>query len=308
MPTDDDWNSVSLDQLRAWSECRQNAALLRQQGLEIALTTFGLDTKANFRRNLRAALDRGLSEDDALAALTTVPAKLCGVDRQLGTVEAGKMADLTVVSDKGYFDLAAKIKSVWIDGKFYRIDTDETNAPAAKGPPMRRLPPPNAPGRGRGNRGGRRRRRRPGTGQKAGGPFSHGGPRTRPAPPQVFLLTNATVWTCGPRGRLEGAYVLVQNGKISKVGNGYPASPVQVETNIDLHGENVTPAIIDCHSHSMILGGVNESGHPPRPWCALAMWSIRITQPLRPTGRRGDGGRPPVARFGQPHRRAELPD
>ncbi|MGA2541939.1 MAG: amidohydrolase family protein [Verrucomicrobiota bacterium] len=262
MPTDDDWNSVTLDQLRAWDWAPQNAALLRQQDLEIALTTFGLDTKANFRRNLRAALDRGLSEDDALAALTTVPAKLCGVDRQLGTVEAGKMANLTVVSDKGYFDLDAKIKSVWIDGKFYRIDTDEISAAAAAGTTNAATTTTNAPGRGRGNRGGRGAAAARELAKKlvARSPMADHGPV--PGTPQAFLLTNATVWTCGPEGRLEGAYVLVQNGKISRVGKGLPAGTVQVETNIDLHGENVTPGIIDCHSHSMILGGVNESGYP----------------------------------------------
>ena len=33
-------------------------------------------------------------DPDALAALTTVPAKLCGVEKQLGTIEAGKIANL----------------------------------------------------------------------------------------------------------------------------------------------------------------------------------------------------------------------
>src|SRR6185369_3999063 len=60
-----------------------------QQKLEIALTTYGLSDKKSFRKNLKLALDRGLSEDDALAALTTVPANLCGVEKQLGTIEKG---------------------------------------------------------------------------------------------------------------------------------------------------------------------------------------------------------------------------
>ena len=39
-------------------------------------------------------LDRGLSENDALAALTTVPAQLCGVADRLGTIEPGKLANV----------------------------------------------------------------------------------------------------------------------------------------------------------------------------------------------------------------------
>src|SRR6185295_13895954 len=81
---------------------------------------YGLSDKKSFRKNLRLALDRGLSEDDALAALTTVPAKLCGVEKQLGTIEKGKIANLTIVDGKGYFEPEAKVRDVWIDGRVYR--------------------------------------------------------------------------------------------------------------------------------------------------------------------------------------------
>src|SRR5207302_9962810 len=94
LPSESDWDQVSLDQLRAWDWASENPALLRQQGLEIALTTYGLSDPKRFRENLRLALDRGLSENDALAALTVVPARLCGVEKMLGTIEAGKLADL----------------------------------------------------------------------------------------------------------------------------------------------------------------------------------------------------------------------
>ena len=125
MPQEDDWEQVTLDELRAWDWAPENPAVLRNQGLEIALTTFGLHEKKDFRKNLRLAMDRGLSENNALAALTTVPARLCGLDNLLGTVEPGKQANLTVVDGKGYFDPEAKVRSVWIDGRFYRIPSEE---------------------------------------------------------------------------------------------------------------------------------------------------------------------------------------
>src|SRR6185295_13253280 len=100
LPNEGDWDQVQLDQLRAWDWAAENAVLLRQQGREIALTTYGLSDKKRFRQNLRLALDRGLSETDALSALTTWPAKLCGVENQMGTIEAGKLANLTVVDGK----------------------------------------------------------------------------------------------------------------------------------------------------------------------------------------------------------------
>ena len=58
MPEEQDWEQVSLDQLRAWDWAPEDAALLRQQGLDLALTTYGLSDKKKFRQNLRLAMDR----------------------------------------------------------------------------------------------------------------------------------------------------------------------------------------------------------------------------------------------------------
>ncbi len=108
--------------------------MLRQQGLEIALTTCGLSDKRSFRKNLRFALDRGLSEDDALAALTTIPARLCDVADRLGTVETGKIANLTVVQGDSYFDPENKVREVWIDGRVYSVDPGARKSAEKDGP------------------------------------------------------------------------------------------------------------------------------------------------------------------------------
>jgi len=69
------------------------------------------------------------------------------------------------------------------------------------------------------------------------------------------LIRNATVLTA-VRGTLENTDILIQNGKIAKIGkNLKAASDANV---IDATGKFVTPGIIDCHSHSMMDGGVNE--------------------------------------------------
>ncbi|MFO1489165.1 MAG: amidohydrolase family protein, partial [Verrucomicrobiota bacterium] len=130
LPGEDDWDQVSLDQLRAWDWAAENPALLRRQGNEIALTTYGLADRKDFRGNLRLAVDRGLSETDALAALTTVPAKLCGVEKQLGTIEPGKLANFVVVDGKGYFDADAKVREVWVEGRIYRGPVEDAKSEA----------------------------------------------------------------------------------------------------------------------------------------------------------------------------------
>ena len=56
------------------------------------------DVKANLRRMIKA----GLTEDGALAALTTTPAQSFGLSDRLGTIDAGKIANL-VISHKLIF-------------------------------------------------------------------------------------------------------------------------------------------------------------------------------------------------------------
>jgi imidazolonepropionase-like amidohydrolase len=248
---EDDWNALTLDQLRAWDWAPEDAALLRQEGVEIALTTFQLEDKKNFRHNLALALDRGLSEDDALAALTTVPAKLCGVSTNLGTIEPGKIANLTVVSGKGYFDPESKVTAVWIDGRFYRTETEAPKpeiATAQEDKPA--AGKPSRPGRAAAERELLKKR-------VAHSPLEGRGPLESPG---SILLTNATIWTCGPAGRLENASMLVENGKISAVAQSIlPPAGARV---VDAAGKQITPGIIDPHSHSMILGDVNEGTLP----------------------------------------------
>jgi len=69
------------------------------------------------------------------------------------------------------------------------------------------------------------------------------------------LIRNATVMTA-VRGNLENTDILIQNGKIARIGKNLKATDnAQV---IDATGKFVTPGIIDCHSHSMMDGSVNE--------------------------------------------------
>src|SRR5206468_5224976 len=77
-----------------------------------------------------------------------------------------------------------------------------------------------------------------------------------PGQPAVVLVKNATLWTAGPQGTLENADLLVRAGKIAAVGKGLLAPAGAVV--IDAAGKHVAPGIVDEHSHSAILGNVNE--------------------------------------------------
>ncbi|MDP6529341.1 MAG: amidohydrolase family protein [Gemmatimonadota bacterium] len=80
-----------------------------------------------------------------------------------------------------------------------------------------------------------------------------------PAAPEAVLVRGATVWTCAEAGVLEHADLLVVDGRIRQVGKGIAAPPGALV--LDGSGRHVTPGLIDCHSHSDISGGVNESSN-----------------------------------------------
>ncbi len=270
MPEDDDWTAVSLDQLRVWDWASENATVLRKQGIEIALTTFGLADQKAFRKNLRLALDRGLSEDDALAALTTVPARWCGLERRLGTIEAGKIANLTVVAGT-YFNPENTVREVWIDGKIHPSN-ESSPGPGGSGragASESRGPENSDDDRNRSAESKEERtkkesnRRELAKARVAQPPQKGRGPL---AEPRGILVRGATIWTSGPAGRIENGSLLVVDGKISRIGSmpisdemGLPAGSWLV---IDGRGKHVTPGLIDAHSHAMILGGVNEATLP----------------------------------------------
>lgn len=78
-----------------------------------------------------------------------------------------------------------------------------------------------------------------------------------PQQPAAVLVRNATVWTQGPQGRLEGADLLIRQGRIVEVGRGLTAPGGAVV--IDGTGKHVTPGMIDPHIHSGV-SDVNETG------------------------------------------------
>ena len=110
--------NASLEDLRYWDEAPENPKKLYDAGITFALTTATLKDASTFPANLRKAIERGLSRDAALAALTTVPAKLYGIDQKAGTLTPGKLANF-VVADSDIFNEKTKILETWVDGKRY---------------------------------------------------------------------------------------------------------------------------------------------------------------------------------------------
>ena len=330
---------VSLAELRHWYLAPENPARLAAAGIDFSITSDGLAEDEDFLENLRTAVARGLSREDALAALTTVPASLLGIDRTHGTLEQGKVANLVVV-EGDLFDDEGTVRDVWVEGERYgisiapRVDPRGTWRIVDAGMigEEARLDLRGSPGRLSGSIeiGGTEIELESATARTEAGrvsvtfdaaaldmeglarlsgsvdettfrgwivfpdgssstwsgervaafaadeggvpaparavpdlvlpdirPAMEFGVESLPAQPEAVVVRNATVWTSGPQGRLEGADLLVRQGRVAEVGVDLAAPDGAVE--IDATGKHVTPGLIDPHIHSGI-DGVNESG------------------------------------------------
>lgn len=105
------------------------AGAFQKAGVTFGFASISAKTK-DIPANLRRMIAAGLTEDAALAALTTNPAQLLGLSDRLGTVDNGKVANL-VITDKSYFNEKAKVRYVFVDGTMYKMEVKE----ARKGDP-----------------------------------------------------------------------------------------------------------------------------------------------------------------------------
>jgi imidazolonepropionase-like amidohydrolase len=312
---------VATEELRQWQDAPGNAEALTKAGVTFALTANGLRDVKTFPAAVGRAIERGFSDAAALAAVTTTPARMLGLESRLGTLAAGKIANLTVT--RGTLFHGGKVREVWVDGDRYEIAKDETIAKGdwtigwgqgehalqvkadrettvtlVVGPDtlkatdvrledkrvrfnVRRgteaveafdLRAANdaltgtlkVAGVGEHAVHGRAARRDE-KAEKAPEPpvpspvvMGNTEPwrMPQPAQPAAVLVRGATVWTAGPKGTLENTDVLVRAGKIAAIGAGLSAPSGAVV--VDGKGKHVAPGIIDEHSHSAILGNVNE--------------------------------------------------
>ena len=95
----------------------ENTALLHAAGVPVCICTDHPENPAQYLPMAAAlAAKHGLSQEDALAAITRDAARLAGVDRRVGTLEAGKDADL-VVTTRHPLDFSGAIQAVFLNGE-----------------------------------------------------------------------------------------------------------------------------------------------------------------------------------------------
>jgi imidazolonepropionase-like amidohydrolase len=114
----DDAAETDTLELRRFVNAPSTAKKLLDAKIPFVISSRGVTTAADFPRNVKRMIDAGLPADEALAKLTTEPAKWLGIDKQMGTVEAGKVANL-IVTDGDLFGANTHVVRVYVDGFEY---------------------------------------------------------------------------------------------------------------------------------------------------------------------------------------------
>ncbi len=106
--------------LRARVDAQKTAGALAAAGVRFAFQSGGATNPADMLASARRLMQHGLTADQALRAFTVTPAEIMGVGNRLGTVEAGKIANLTI-SRGDLFAAEGRVTQVFIDGRQYMV-------------------------------------------------------------------------------------------------------------------------------------------------------------------------------------------
>lgn len=99
----------------------QNPGLLAQAGVKVLMGSGETENVRNILYNAGFAAAYGMGREEVLKALTIHPAEVWGVADRLGSIEAGKQANL-VITDGDPFEPMSQVEHVFING--YKIPLD----------------------------------------------------------------------------------------------------------------------------------------------------------------------------------------
>ena len=102
--------------LRERAVAPKTAGRLASARIRFAFQSGAMTNISDYLQNARLAVENGLARDEALRALTINAAEFLGVADRLGSIEAGKIANLTITRGD-LFDKTARLAHVFIDGR-----------------------------------------------------------------------------------------------------------------------------------------------------------------------------------------------
>lgn len=221
----------------------ENAAILTKAGVPVSINTDDAVTESRFfLRTGSIAVRGGLSEADAIKALTITPAKLLHLDHRVGSLEPGKDADFAVLSGAP-FSVYTKVLETWIEGN--RVFDAKSDADRSYRDGGFALP--------RGVEVPKLDATKPSLAAVAPEPQ----PIAKGTKKGSVLVRAGRIHT-GVGEPIVGGYVLIEDGKIAAVGKlADRKEPLAAETI--LTAAEVTPGLIDTHCSVGVSGAWNVS-------------------------------------------------
>ncbi|PYS90568.1 MAG: hypothetical protein DMF62_04475 [Acidobacteria bacterium] len=108
----------NLSTLRFRAEVPKTAARLSQAGVKFAFQSGGLTAMNDFFVNAGKSVENGLTKDAAIRAMTLSSAEILDVSDRLGSIETGKIANLTIVKND-VFATDRFVPYTVVDGKLF---------------------------------------------------------------------------------------------------------------------------------------------------------------------------------------------
>ncbi|HEX9427518.1 MAG TPA: amidohydrolase family protein, partial [Candidatus Polarisedimenticolia bacterium] len=206
--------------VEAWDAIPHNAALLARAGVRVSLHSDSGSLIQRLYNEAAVAARYGLSEEDALKAITLHPASTLGVADRIGSLEVGKDADIAIFT-RHPLDAYTLVATTIIDG---RVVFDRGTIPTPSPLPPAPRPPkgPSGPP--------------PAELVPAAAPVNDGG---------LYAIVGGRLFTMdGPP--IDSGTVIVDKGMIREVGAGL--KPPQGATVIDAKGGWVFPGFIEAQT------------------------------------------------------------
>jgi imidazolonepropionase-like amidohydrolase len=100
-------------------------AQLQKRGVKIAFATYGVEFNRNLPYAAGYAVAFGLPYDEAMKAITLNPAEMWGMGDKLGSLDAGKLANV-VIANGDPLDVRTVVQQVYIDGVEIPMITRQT--------------------------------------------------------------------------------------------------------------------------------------------------------------------------------------
>lgn len=117
-PNDNPADTDVLQTLEVRDNAPKTPSVLAKNGVHFAFYSGGITRRADLVKAMKRALDAGLSQDDAIKAMTLTPAEVYGLSDRMGSIEPGKIANL-VVTKGNLFDEKSTVQYVFVDGVKY---------------------------------------------------------------------------------------------------------------------------------------------------------------------------------------------